>query len=119
MVSILDLNAGMDKAEEPVAARVIEEPVEAVAPPQEFEFVLGRRQIAIYLVDGAVYATDNRCTHGDARLCDGFVEGHEIECPHHQGRFDIRTGAPTGAPASVAIATYPARLEGGRVQVRV
>jgi naphthalene 1,2-dioxygenase system ferredoxin subunit len=79
----------------------------------------GPRQIAIYLVDGAVFATDNRCTHGDARLCDGFIEGHEIECPHHQGRFDIRTGAATGAPASVALATYPARIEDGRVQLRL
>jgi naphthalene 1,2-dioxygenase ferredoxin component len=77
------------------------------------------RQIAIYLVEGAVFATDNRCTHGDARLCDGFVEGHEIECPHHQGRFDIRTGAATGAPASVALATYPARLQGERVQLQL
>jgi cell division septation protein DedD len=49
MVSILDLNAGLNKAEEPVAAHVIEEPAEAVAPPQEFEFVLGRRQIASLL----------------------------------------------------------------------
>jgi naphthalene 1,2-dioxygenase ferredoxin component len=77
------------------------------------------RQIAIYLVEGAVFATDNRCTHGDARLCDGFVEGHEIECPHHQGRFDIRTGAATGAPASVALATYPTRLDGERVQLQL
>jgi naphthalene 1,2-dioxygenase system ferredoxin subunit len=80
---------------------------------------VGHLQIAVYLVDGAVYATDNRCTHGDARLCDGFVEGHEIECPDHQGRFDIRTGAATGPPASVALATYPARLEDGRVQLRL
>lgn len=47
---------------------------------------------AIYKVDGAIYVTDNLCTHGNARLCDGFLEGHEIECPLHQGRFDIRTG---------------------------
>ena len=47
--------------------------------------------------------------HGDARLCDGFLEGHEIECPHHQGRFDVRTGAATGAPADVALASYPPR----------
>jgi naphthalene 1,2-dioxygenase ferredoxin component len=80
---------------------------------------VGGRQIAIYLVDGSVFATDNRCTHGDARLCDGFVEGHEIECPHHQGRFDIRTGAATGAPASQALATYPARLLGERVQLHL
>ena len=80
---------------------------------------VGARQIAIYLVGGAVFATDNRCTHGEARLCDGFLEGHEIECPHHQGRFDIRTGAATGAPARTPLATYPARLDGARVLLRL
>ena len=77
------------------------------------------REVALYLVGGAVYATANRCTHGDARLCDGFLEGHEIECPHHQGRFDIRTGEATCAPAKVALATYPARLAGDRVQLQL
>ncbi|MDQ2733923.1 MAG: non-heme iron oxygenase ferredoxin subunit [Pseudomonadota bacterium] len=80
---------------------------------------VGTRQIAIYFVDGTVFATDNRCTHGEARLCDGFLEGHEIECPHHQGRFDIRTGAATGVPAKTALATYPAKLEGGRVLLQL
>ena len=81
--------------------------------------VAAGKEIAIYLVDGAVFATANRCTHGDARLCDGFLEGHEIECPHHQGRFDVRTGAATGAPAEVALATYPARLAGERVELQL
>jgi naphthalene 1,2-dioxygenase system ferredoxin subunit len=81
--------------------------------------VVAGREIAIYLVDGAVFATANRCTHGDARLCDGFVEGHEIECPHHQGRFDVRTGAATCAPAEVALATYPARLAGEHIELQL
>ena len=71
--------------------------------------------IAIFRSGDAVYATDNLCTHGHARLCDGFVEGHEIECPLHQGRFDLRTGAATCAPAVDAVKTYPVRIEGGRV----
>ncbi|MDQ6640834.1 MAG: non-heme iron oxygenase ferredoxin subunit [Pseudomonadota bacterium] len=81
--------------------------------------VAAGKEIAIYLVGGAVFATANRCTHGDARLCDGWVEGHEIECPLHQGRFDVRTGAATGAPAEVALATYPARLAGDRVELQL
>jgi naphthalene 1,2-dioxygenase ferredoxin component len=71
--------------------------------------------IAIFRTGGAVYALDNLCTHGQARLCDGFVEGHEIECPLHQGRFDLRSGAPTCAPATESVNTYPVRIEGGRV----
>ena len=64
-------------------------------------------------------AAANRCTHGDALLCDGFLEGHEIECPHHQGRFDVRTGAATAAPAEVALATWPARVVDGRIELLI
>ena len=81
--------------------------------------VVDGREVALYGVDGNVFATDNICTHGMARLCDGFLDGHEIECPHHQGRFDVRTGAATCAPAKVALATYPARLEGDRIQLQI
>ncbi|MEM5429191.1 non-heme iron oxygenase ferredoxin subunit [Cupriavidus oxalaticus] len=73
------------------------------------------KEIALYGVDGNVYATDNLCTHGHARLCDGFLEGHEIECPLHQGRFDIRNGAAMCAPLTEGIRTYPVRIEGHRV----
>ena len=74
----------------------------------------GGREVALYGVDGEVYATDNVCTHGQARLCEGFLEGHEIECPLHQGKFDVRTGAPTCAPVTEAIRSYPVKIEGGR-----
>ena len=75
----------------------------------------GGRDIALFSVEGEVFATDNLCTHGNARLCDGFVEGHEIECPFHQGRFDLRTGAPTFAPCTEAVKTWPVKIEAGRV----
>ena len=73
------------------------------------------RGIALYSVEGEIYATDNICTHGHARLCDGFLEGHEIECPLHQGRFDVRTGQPACAPVTGALRSYPVKIEGGRV----
>jgi naphthalene 1,2-dioxygenase system ferredoxin subunit len=73
------------------------------------------REIALYCVEGDIFATDNLCTHGHARLCDGFLLGHEIECPLHQGRFDIRTGEPLCAPITVAIRSYPVRIVDGRV----
>lgn len=75
------------------------------------------KDLALYSVEGQVYATDNICSHGHARLCDGFLEGFEIECPLHQGKFDIRDGRPTCEPVTVPVRTYPVRIEGGRVFV--
>lgn len=79
--------------------------------------VAAGRDIALFRVGNAVYATDNLCTHGHARLCEGLVEGHEIECPLHQGRFDLSTGVPTCPPVSDAVRTYPVRVHAGRVLV--
>ena len=75
------------------------------------------KSLALYQVDGEIYATDNLCTHGNARLCDGFLEGHEIECPLHQGKFDIRNGKAMCAPLTEDVRTYPVRIEGIRVFV--
>jgi naphthalene 1,2-dioxygenase system ferredoxin subunit len=77
----------------------------------------GATELALYGVEGAVYATDNICTHGHARLCDGFLDGYDIECPLHQGKFDIRDGRPTCAPVTDAVRTFPVKIENGRVFV--
>ena len=77
------------------------------------------RDIALFAVAGDVHATDNLCTHGYARLCDGFLDGHEIECPIHQGRFDIRDGKPVCAPVTEPLRRYPVKVEGGRVFLQI
>ncbi len=77
------------------------------------------KSLALYQVEGEIYATDNICTHGNARLCDGFLEGHEIECPLHQGKFDIRNGKAMCAPLTEDVRTYPVKIEGSRVFVDV
>jgi naphthalene 1,2-dioxygenase system ferredoxin subunit len=77
------------------------------------------KSFALYQVDGEIYATDNICTHGNARLCDGFLEGHEIECPLHQGKFDIRNGKAMCAPLTEDVKIYPVKIEGTRVFVEV
>ncbi|AUT65534.1 MULTISPECIES: non-heme iron oxygenase ferredoxin subunit [Paraburkholderia] len=79
----------------------------------------GGREIALYSVDGEVYATDNICTHGHARLCDGFLEGGEIECPLHQGRFDVRTGKAMCAPLTDDLRSFPVRIVDARVIVQI
>ena len=77
------------------------------------------RDIALYTVGDEVFATDNLCTHGHARLCDGFLEGHEIECPLHQGKFDVRDGRPTCAPVTEPLRSYPVKIEGARVFIQL
>ena len=90
-------------------------PVEQVPADDVIGVVIDGHDLALYSVDGRIYATDNICTHGHARLCEGFLEGHEIECPLHQGRFDVRNGQPMCAPVTEAIKSYPVRIESGRV----
>ncbi|NDG15064.1 MAG: non-heme iron oxygenase ferredoxin subunit [Betaproteobacteria bacterium] len=77
------------------------------------------KEIALYEVQGELYATDNLCTHGAARLSDGFLEGREIECPFHQGRFDVCTGKALCAPLTENIRVYPVRIDNKRVFVNM
>lgn len=73
------------------------------------------RALAVYHMGGEFFASDDRCTHGDASLAEGEIEDGKILCPFHLGSFDIRTGAPTGAPCSIALKTYPVAVENGEV----
>ena len=57
----------------------------------------GGHGIAVYLLDGEVFATDDLCTHGEASLAEGEIEDGRIVCPFHLGSFDIRTGAACAA----------------------
>ncbi len=57
-----------------------------------------------------VRAVEDRCSHSDARLAGGSLESHVIECPHHGGRFDLRTGEALRMPAAAPIDTVPARI---------
>ena len=62
--------------------------------------------LAVYNLDGEYFVTDDTCTHGEASLAEGDIDGEEIICPFHYGKFDIKTGEVTAAPCSEPIATY-------------
>ena len=79
---------------------------------------IGGEEIALYNVDGEIYATHNICTHAFASMADGFQEGREIECPLHEGRFDIKTGKALCAPVSEDLKTYEVKVENGNVFVK-
>jgi naphthalene 1,2-dioxygenase system ferredoxin subunit len=75
----------------------------------------GGEPVCLYNVGGTIYATHDVCTHGQASLADGFVDGEEIECPLHQGRFDIPTGRAVRAPCTVDVRVYRVKIENGAV----
>lgn len=72
-------------------------------------------EIALYSVDGRIYATEDRCSHGDARLSEGFLEGDVIECPLHAGRFAVCDGTPCGGPVDAPVRTFRVEVKGGDV----
>ncbi|MFA7095614.1 MAG: non-heme iron oxygenase ferredoxin subunit [Gammaproteobacteria bacterium] len=74
--------------------------------------------IAVFNLDGEYYAIDAVCTHEYEMLTEGEVEGDEIVCPRHSARFNIKTGEALTPPAYEPVATFPVRVENGRVQVR-
>ena len=69
--------------------------------------------------DRNFYATDGYCTHQRVFHCDGLVMDGVIECPKHNGRFDYRTGKALGAPVIEDLRTYPTKVEGDNVYIRL
>jgi DNA-binding IclR family transcriptional regulator len=76
-------------------------------------------QVAVFAVEGQYYATSDRCTHGRASLSQGYLEGHLIECPLHQGSFDVRTGAAVNLPCKVNLRTFPVQVADGFVSLKI
>lgn len=61
------------------------------------------------------FVTADHCTHGPGFLSEGAVIGSEIECPFHQGRFDLRTGACTAPPCYEPVRVWTAHLIAGEI----
>ena len=80
---------------------------------------IGDKSIALYNVDGAIYATDNVCTHAFALLTDGWLDGDCIECPLHAGRFNVKTGKALGPPVDEDIKVFETRVVGSDIQVKL
>jgi len=79
---------------------------------------LGVEPVCLYNLGGKIFATHDTCTHGQARLTDGFIEGEEIECPLHQGKFHIATGKAVGVPCTEDIRTYAVKIKDGAVLLK-
>ena len=83
--------------------------VDSVVPP-----------IAVFRTeDGDVFAIDDTCTHQDASLADGWLEGCQVECPLHASRYDLRTGEVDVPPAKRPVRTHQVTITDGDVWVEL
>lgn len=73
--------------------------------------------VSIFASDGEFFCLDDTCTHETYSLAEGWVEDGVVECTLHLAKFDLRTGAPLGPPASVAVAVHPVGVVDGIVHV--
>jgi 3-phenylpropionate/trans-cinnamate dioxygenase ferredoxin subunit len=80
---------------------------------------LGGEPVAIVRAEGEVFAIRDVCSHAEVPLSEGEVDGCTIECWLHGSRFDLRTGKPTGMPATEPVPVYPVKIEGDDVLVAI
>ena len=80
---------------------------------------VGSQYVALYNIGGRYFATDNICSHQMALLSEGSVDGEYVECPLHQGRFHIPTGAPQGVPVTEPIKVFPTKVEGEKLLILI
>ena len=80
---------------------------------------LGGKSIVLFNLAGKLFAVGDVCSHDNGPVGDGEIEEHEIICPRHGARFDIRTGKATSLPAFIDIPAYPVREKDGMIEIGI
>jgi len=93
--------------------------VSDVAEGSAHRVVVDGTPIAVVHTEGQWFAVSDICSHADVSLAEGEVDGFTLECWLHGSRFDLRTGQPSGPPATTAVPVYPVSVEGETVFVSV
>lgn len=93
--------------------------VNEIASGQAKFVEVGGHKIALFNIDDTFYAIADTCTHQGGPLSEGAVAGSEVTCPWHGARFDIRTGAAVGPPATKGVRTYAVKIEGSDIKVGI
>ena len=94
-------------------------PLSALSPGEALR-VEAEPPIAVFHTEeGEVFAIDDTCTHQDASLADGWVEGCEVECPLHASKFDLRTGRVHAPPAKKPVRTHAVVIDDDHIYVEL
>ncbi|WP_329458435.1 bifunctional 3-phenylpropionate/cinnamic acid dioxygenase ferredoxin subunit [Streptomyces sp. NBC_01497] len=75
--------------------------------------------VSVVRTEGEVFAINDICSHANVSLSEGEVENCQIECWLHGSSFDLRTGKPSGLPATRPVPVYPVQIQGDDVLVSV
>ncbi len=102
-----------------------EDKLEYIAVAQADEIEPGERilieidgePIAVFNIGGKYFAIKDVCSHDDGPVAEGPLHGHQIECPRHGARFDVRNGEVLTLPAVVDIPAYPVRVVGDDIEL--
>ena len=73
----------------------------------------------IYHIKDGYFVTDGMCTHEDVHLEDGLIMDNEIECPMHQGVFNIKTGKVIQDPPCDDLKTYDIKVENNKIYIQI
>lgn len=93
--------------------------VSEIPDPGKQVLEIDDRFVVLFHVGGEFYCLDDRCTHDDGPLGEGELCGHQIACPRHGAKFDIKTGAALTMPATEPTAVHEVKVDGDDVLVRI
>lgn len=93
--------------------------IEALPSGEKTKFEINEIKLMIANINGVAYAVQRICSHADADLSEGTLEGCVIECPLHGGMFDVRDGKVLSLPATQPLKTYPTKIENGMIFVDI
>ena len=92
-------------------------PLQALPRGEAFRLDIEPPVAVFHTEDGELLAIDDTCTHQDASLADGWLEGCQVECPLHSSRFDLRTGRADAPPAKLPVRTHQVVVENDTIYV--
>jgi 3-phenylpropionate/trans-cinnamate dioxygenase ferredoxin subunit len=93
-------------------------PVDDIKPGNALRVTIENHPIALVrLEDGHFRAIDDKCSHGEISLSEGFVEDETLECWAHGAKFDLNTGVPLSLPAYEAVKIYEVIIENDEVYI--
>ncbi len=94
--------------------------LEDIKPGKSIRVKVGEVAIAIVRIpNGDVKALDDKCSHGEISLSEGFIDNETIECWAHGAKCDLNTGKPLSLPAYEPVATYEVLIDNGDIFLEI